>query len=112
MIGKTRSIYFAAACCFLIIFPEFTKAAPLNVTFLNKPVKNIVLDLIKFLLSIAGGIALLFLIVSGIYFMMSGGSSSGRETAKKMLKSALVGILLVIISYAIMVLLDNIFAKP
>ncbi len=112
MIGKIKSIYFVAVCYFLVIIPRFAHAAPLNVTFLDKPVKDIVMDLVKFLLSIAGGIALLFLIVSGIYFMISGGSNDGRQTAKKMLKWALAGLFLVLISYAIMVVLDNLFVQP
>lgn len=109
MIGKVKSILISALCFFLIIFPQFANAAPLNPTFLDKPIKDIIMDLIKFLLSITGGIALLFLMFSGIYYMISGGSSEGGQKAKKMLMSAITGLALVLLSYTFLVVLDDLF---
>lgn len=107
MVGRIKSIFFVISCYFLIIFPRFATAAPIDVKFMDKSVKDIAMDLAKFLLSVTGGIALLFLIVSGIYFMISGGSTTGRQSAKKMLMTALVGLFLVLISYALLVVMDN-----
>lgn len=92
-----------------IFFPYLAQA---QVMFMDKPVVNIVLDLIKFLLSIAGGLALFTFIVSGIMYMMSTGNPDSKNSAKRTLTSALVGLFLILISYALMVIIENIFVKP
>ncbi len=109
MIGKIKSMFFIISSYFLMSFSKVALAAPLNPTFLDKPIKDIVLDLIKFLLSITGGLALLFLMFSGVYYMMSSVSTEGRKTAKRMLMSALAGLFLVLISYSILAVLDDLF---
>lgn len=101
--------YWLIAVYLMVFFPYFAQA---QIMFMDKPVIDIVLDLIKFLLSVAGGIALFVLIVSGIMYIMSAGSPDSKNNAKKTLMSALVGLFLVLISYAIVVVLDDIFVKP
>lgn len=70
-------------------------------------VKDATLEVLKF----AGSIALFVLIISGIYLAISGGSQDIRSKAKKFLIAAIVGLVLVLISYAILAVLDKIFAQ-
>lgn len=95
--------------CFVAFMPIFAHA---QIMFMDKPVVDIVLELVKYLLSITGGIALLVIMISGIMYMMSVGNPDSKNKAKKTLFSAIVGLFLVLISYAIMVVLDDVFAKP
>ena len=107
---RIKSIRSQLVLFFVAVFLPY--AAQAQVMFMDKPVVQIVLDLVKFLLSITGGIALFVFIVSGIMYMMSMGSPDSKNSAKKTLTSALVGLFLVLISYAIMAVLDKIFVQP
>ncbi|MFA6097845.1 MAG: hypothetical protein WC788_09570 [Candidatus Paceibacterota bacterium] len=95
--------------CFVAFMPLFAEA---QIMFMDKPVIDIVLDLTKFLLRITGGIALFVLMISGIMYMLSAGNVDSKNKAKKALVAALAGLFLVLISYAIMVVIENIFVKP
>ena len=107
---RIKSIRSQLVLFFVAVFLPY--AAQAQVMFMDKPVVQIVLDLVKFLLSITGGIALFVFIVSGIMYMMSMGNPDSKNSAKKTLTSALVGLFLVLISYAIMAVLDKIFVQP
>lgn len=77
--------------------------------FLGKPIKCIIDDISGWLLSIIGKIALLMLIFGGVYYIFSGSDPQKQESAKKMITFALLGLILILISYAILTMLDKIF---
>ena len=66
-----------------------------------KPIICIVQDLILFLLSIIGGIALIMIIFSGILYIFVGGNPEAQTKAKKNFSYAIIGLIFVLISYAI-----------
>jgi len=75
---------------------EFTKSA------------GIVLhDTAKELLKVMGGLALLVFVMSGIFFMFSRGEPEGRTKAKKMLLYAILGLIVILLSYAMLVLVES-----
>ncbi len=80
-----------------------------NFSFLGKPVICIVQDAIKWILSVIGGIVLLILILSGTYYMFSGNNPKRQESAKKTISYAIIGIILILVSYAFLALIDRIF---
>ena len=95
---------------FLILFfttflPIPTKA--IQLVFLDKPVVDIVNDLILFLLSIIGSIVLLMLVLSGILYIFAGSNPEAQTKAKKTFNYAIIGLILVLISYAIMIIITD-----
>jgi hypothetical protein len=93
-----------------LAFPALVFAAG-TFTFLGKPVVDIVNDLIKLILSLVGRISLLILILGGIFYVTSGSSPENQEKAKKVVTAALFGLILVLVSYALVNIADTIFAK-
>lgn len=71
----------------------------------NLPVEtnltDIILTVVNYLLSIAGLLAVLFIIIGGFRFMTAGGNEEASDKAKKTIINALVGIVVVILSFAI-----------
>ena len=60
------------------------------------------------ILSIIGSLALLILIFGGVMYIGSTGDEQKVLTAKKTVTFAIIGIILVLISYAIVVVLEGI----
>ncbi len=96
---------------FLILF--FTAFLPIpaeaaQLVFLGKPVVDIVNDLILFLLSIIGGIALLMIVFSGILYTFSGTDPEAQNKAKRTFNYAIIGLIFVLISYAIIKIITEV----
>lgn len=62
---------------------------------------SLIKDIINVLLYILGAIAVVMIILSGIFYMVSGGNSSQVATAKNTLIYSVVGLLVAIFAYAI-----------
>lgn len=77
----------------------------------GRSVNDRVEDLIDFLLRIAGGLALFMLIVSGITYAFSSGSPEIGTKAKKIFISALMGLILVILSYSFLAFMDQLLTN-
>lgn len=73
----------------------------------GRPVVSWLRDAINFLLGIVGALALLALIYSGIAYITSVGSTEGTQNAKRVFKGALIGILVVLLSYAFLGLINQ-----
>lgn len=71
------------------------------------PVKDIIVRIINFLLSVAAGLAILFLIIGGIYYVTAGGNDQQMTTAKSMLTYAVIGLVFILISYSIVITVNN-----
>ena len=81
-----------------------------KLVFLDKPIICTVQDIILFLLSIIGGIALLMLLLSGILYIFAGANPDEQDKAKKTFNRAIIGLILVLISYAIIKVITDISA--
>ena len=94
----------------VLVFPVYVYAAG-SFSFLGKPVVEIVNDLIKLILSFVGRISLLVLILGGVFYVVSGSNPEKQENAKKTIVFALLGLILVLASHAILVMIDKIFVQ-
>lgn len=74
----------------------------------TRPVKDIINSIINWLLGISAGLAVLFIILGGIYYVTAAGDDSKIETGKKMITYAVLGLFLVGISYAIVKAISDI----
>lgn len=84
---------------------------PIQITFLGVSVQERAERLLEFLLDTAASLALLFLIGSGIYYTVSAGSPDAQQKAKKMLVAALEGLFVILLSYALLALINRLLVE-
>jgi len=93
-------------CGVFALLPVF--AGAMELVKYNKNVVDVFNDASITLLSFTGRLVLLFLVFGGVYYVMSGADPQKQETAKKIIKYALLGLVLILISYALIAALDKI----
>jgi len=69
----------------------------------------IILNVLKFLLSIVGILAVTMLVAGGLMYMLSGGDQSRLETGKKIVLYAIIGLVVALVSLVIVTQIANIF---
>ena len=68
---------------------------------------EIMITIINILLAIAGLIAVIFLIVGGFRYITAGGNEESSEAAKKTITNAIIGIVIIILSFVIVRVISN-----
>jgi len=82
--------------------PTFALAATLTPNNTDTSLKSFIGRIIDtWVLSLAGGLAVLFIIIGGLQYMTAAGSEERVKTAKRTLTYAIIGLVLVIFAYAI-----------
>jgi len=76
----------------------------------SKLIPDVIDSIISWLLTFAVAISVLALVYGGTCYVFSSGDAQKAENAKKIVKYALLGIFVVGISFAIIVILDEIFS--
>jgi hypothetical protein len=99
----------------LIIFFFFifiNKAAALDVNLTNplstSDFNKLVGNTLQWVLSVAGSVALIMLIFGGITYITAAGDEQRITTAKRTITWAILGLTVVLLSYAIIAVLDKI----
>lgn len=64
-------------------------------------IKEMISFAATYLISISGGIAVLFLIYGGVIYMTAGGSDERVQSAKKVMRNAIVGLVIVLLAFVI-----------
>jgi len=80
-------------------------------SFFGKPVVCIATDALQWILSIAGSLFLIMLIIGGSFYMFSGPSPERQDIAKKIINYAIIGLALILVSYAMMTVVDKLLTK-
>jgi hypothetical protein len=75
----------------------------------TKPIPDIIDDLIGWILGIGLMFSVLYLVWGGINYISSTGDQQKTENARKTIKYALLGVLIIGLSYAAVLMLDRIF---
>lgn len=83
-----------------------------NVGAETESVEGIVGIVISAILSFLGVIFLAYLIYGGVLWMTASGNDQQVEKAQKIIKQAVIGVLVVLISYSLSWLILNIFVAP
>lgn len=110
-----KLIYFPAYYAFLMIFIVQKKAeAASTITAVTRKIKvsdfvHLIENVFKWSLSVAGGIALIMLIIGGILYMTSTGNEQKAMQAKKTVYWALGGLMLVLAAYGIGYVIYGVF---
>lgn len=77
----------------------------------SSTVTDVIVYVIKILLQVAMGIAVLFIIIGGYQYITSAGNEERATKGRKTLVNALIGLVLIIFSYTIVSVLNNQFAR-
>jgi len=72
-------------------------------------IRDIILAIIAFILDIALLLAVLAIIIAGIYLIVSNGDEGQKDKAKKIIQYVIIGIIVILFSRAIVVLVSSIF---
>jgi hypothetical protein len=98
-----------------ILATDRSMAAPVNINVTNPIATSdfsiLLTNFLKWLLSVAGAIALLMLIVGGVFYVTSSGNDQRIETAKKMITWTILGLILILLSYSIIIVIDDLLTK-
>lgn len=73
---------------------------------------DLLVKVIKILLGLAGVIAVLILIVGGFWYITSSGNEEQVEKGKKAIINAIIGLVVVMLSYAIVTIISTTLTKP
>lgn len=74
-------------------------------------VNSLIRTVINWILSITLGIAVLFLIIGGFRYMTAQGNEDQAETGKSTVVNALIGIVIIILSYVIVNVVANLVSR-
>ncbi len=80
-----------------------TEIAPIN------DIVQVIRNAIRFILLIAFVLAFIFLIIGGIRWITAGGDEKAVSSARGMITAALIGLVVVLVSYALIVLVETFF---
>jgi len=100
-----------AAGHLLLFFSTLPAFAAPELAIMGKSVVDILNDLISWLITVVAILAILMMAVGGIAYISSEGDSQRAGFAKKIISYALMGLIMVGISYAIIALIEEIAAK-
>ena len=107
--AATILIHAAALALPTVALAQPTQIVPNTI----KPIDNIVNVLrgvIQFILVVAFVLAFIFLIIGGIRWIVAGGDEKGVAGARGMITAALIGLVIVLVAYAIIRLVEIFFA--
>ena len=81
--------------------PPCNKLTGVNCTASEGSVNDLIVTVINVLLGVAFLIAVFFLVIGGFRYIMSAGNEEQAEKGKKTIVNALIGIVIIILSYVI-----------
>ena len=78
----------------------------------NTSVNGLIKTVINWLLGIAFGVAVLFLIIGGFWYITSAGNEETAEKGKGTAINAIIGIVIIILSYVIINVISSLVQSP
>lgn len=83
-------------------------------TTLNNPtniqgIGNLFDLVFRFLIGIVGGLAIIFLIIGGIRYILARGDEKAAKGAKDQITAAIIGLVIALLAVAIVIIIGNLF---
>lgn len=72
---------------------------------------DLIIQIIRIALYFAGAIALIFLIIGGFQYIAARGNEEAMEKAKKTITGAVIGVVIIIMSYAIVTIVNDLVVR-
>jgi heme/copper-type cytochrome/quinol oxidase subunit 2 len=66
-----------------------------------KNINELIGNITNWVLGIAGAVAVLFIIISGLRYITAGGDSKQTEAAKSSLRNAIIGLVIVVVAFLV-----------
>lgn len=115
-LNKKRNILvaglFLVISCLALITEAKAALSPLNVEFTRatsaSDFSQLVGNFLKWILTVAGSLAMLIIIIGGVMYISSSGDEQKTVLSKKIVLGAIGGLILVLIAYSIITLLGGI----
>jgi hypothetical protein len=97
------------SCVLLVFFltTPYCQADTISPQILGVPIKTIFERLLRLMLELVGGLALLALIFAGIFFAISTGDPQRQQQAKRMIIFVIEGLFVILLSYSLLSFLDK-----
>lgn len=73
-------------------------------------ITELIVKVINFILNVVLLLAVLAIIIAGIYLIVSNGEEGQKDKAKKIIMYAIIGIIVILLSRAIVIFVNNIFS--
>lgn len=77
----------------------------------SKTLMGLLTEILKYLLYLAGAIAVLFIVIGGFQYITSAGNEEQAEKGRNTLVNAIIGLVVIIMSYAIIQVIANAVTK-
>ena len=78
----------------------------------SQSLPELIASVIQLMLIFAGGIAVVFVVIGGYYYITAQGNEEQAEKGKNTLINAIIGIIVVILSYVIINVIVNLVSTP
>lgn len=88
--------------------PPGTTSTQLATNLGGNTLGGIIIRVIEIALAIAGLIAILFVIIGGFRYVTAAGNEEAAESAKKTILNAIIGVVVIILSYVILRVIQNV----
>ncbi len=113
MLNKVKKIAVSSALPITALSLPFSAMAagtlvPTQISGIND-ITQVIRNAIRFILLIAFVLAFIFLLIGGIRWITAGGDEKAVSSARGMITAALIGLVVVLVSYALIVLVENFF---
>jgi hypothetical protein len=86
-------------------------ATPFDIKIVGVSLKTIMERIVAFLLHTAGELALLALIIAGIYYVASNGNPDAQQKAKRMIIYIIEGLFVILLSYSLLAFIDKLLLR-
>lgn len=108
---KTNRYLFLSIAVLNLFIVKTSSAVLVNVTnpIAESHFSELVENFLLWTLGVAGSIALLMLVTGGIFYVTSSGDEQKIATAKRMVTWTILGLMIVLASYAIIVVMSDLF---
>lgn len=97
----------AATTCPAGYTPDKGVCWPNDTGLSSKPVADIIMNLMNWLLGVLGFIAVLGFVISGIQYLMSAGDEGTAETAKRNMQYSIIGVVVALSGRVIIMAINN-----
>jgi Type IV secretion system pilin len=71
----------------------------------------LIVRFISFMLSLIGGVSVLFIIIGGFKMVMSNGNEKSAESGKKTVTWAVIGLVVALMAFSIIAIVQNVIGK-
>jgi succinate dehydrogenase/fumarate reductase cytochrome b subunit len=75
-------------------------------------INDLIFTIVNWLVGIAFALAILFLVVGGFRYILSGGNEEAADSAKRTIFNALIGIVIIVLSYTLVSVVVNTLTAP